>query len=456
MDEKKIKNKKQDEDAELSKDYNLGSLLIFVLPSILTFVFIAVYQIVDGLFIEKYVGPYAISAVNLYYPVISLLLAIGLMMGTGGNAMIVELIGEGKKEEADRRFSQTLMTAVLISVVFAVVGIVFSNPIMRLLGASDVNIEYLKFYYLVLTACAPAIMLQTVLGVLIIGEGKTVTAGLLTIVGGMLNMVLDYVFMGHFGLGTKGAAFATVIGYIVPVLYALYFYSPVGDSKYHFGFVKIELKKILKLCYNGSSEMVSNLAAGVTALFMNRIAYKFHGDVGVSVVSVFLYVQFIAMAIFMGMTTAVEPLFSYHYGNGNTHMRKKIFKLTMILISIFTVIVTAVVAIFNSQIVGIFFQSTGESKEFFELAYKCLLFAIPACIFTGYNIFVSGMFTAFSNGTISAMLSFVRTFVILAACIFGLSAFFGSNGLWASWAVSEALSLILSIVMIVRYRRKYF
>lgn len=457
MDEKKIKDiKKKNDNSELSKDYNLGSLALFVLPSIFTFVFIAVYQIVDGMFIEKYVGPYAISAVNLYYPIISLLLAIGMMMGTGGNAMIVELIGEGKKEEANKRFSQTLMVAIIISVLFAIVGVAFSEPIMRLLGASDVNIEYLRFYYMVLTVCAPAIMLQTVLGILIIGEGKTVTAGVLIIVGGVLNIILDYVFMKFFGWGTKGAAIATIIGYIVPVLYSLYFYSPAGSSKYHFSFTKIEFKKIIKLCYNGSSEMVSNLAAGVTALFLNWLAYRFHGDVGVSVVSVYLYVQFIVMAIFMGLTTAVEPLFSYHYGNRNVPMRRKIFKLSIILTSLFTVLTTIFVAIFYRNIAGIFFHPTGESKEFYDLTCKCLIYTIPACVFTGFNIFASGMFTAFSNGAISALLSCVRTFVVLSACIFGLSALFGADGLWSSWGVSEAVSLILSIAMIVKYRRKYF
>lgn len=455
MDEKKIKVK-NDENIELSRDYNLGSLALFVLPSIVTFVFISVYQIVDGMFIEKFVGPYAIAAVNLYYPVISLLLAIGMMMGTGGNAMIVELIGRGKKEEANRRFAQTLIVAIIISIIFAIVGVIFAEPIMRLLGASDTNIEYLRFYYIVLTICAPAIMLQTVLGILIIGEGKTVTAGVLIIVGGVLNIILDYVFMKYFQWGTKGAAIATIIGYIVPVLYAIYFYPPIGNSKYHFSFTKIEFKKIIKLCYNGSSEMVSNLAAGVTALFMNWLAYRFHGDIGVSVVSVFLYVQFIVMAIFMGLTTAVEPLFSYHYGNGNVPMRKKIFKLSIILTSIFTVFVTIFIALFYSNIAGIFFEPVGESKEFFDLTCKCLIFTIPACIFTGFNIFASGMFTAFSNGAISALLSCVRTFVILSACIFGLSAIFGSGGLWASWGVSEAISLVLSIAMIFKYKRKYF
>lgn len=448
MDEKKLA-----EDAELSRDYNMGSLLMYFLPSAFTFVFIAIYQIVDGVFIGGFVGPYAISAVNLYYPIISLLLAIGTMLGTGGNAMIVQLLGRGEREKADKVFSETIIVAFLISAGFAIIGCIFANPIMGLLGASDVTKEYLYFYYIVLTAASPAIMLQTVLGTLIIGEGKTVTTGVLIIIGGVTNIVFDYIFMKNFGWGTKGAAIATLMGYLIPVLYALYFYSPKGRSKYHFYITKIEWKKIGKICANGSSEMVSNLAAGVTALFMNHLAFGFWEDVGVSVVSVFLYVQFIVMAVFMGMATAVEPLFSYHLGRGNVMMRKKIYKMSIKWIAIFSILITVLIVIFNKQIVGIFFSET-ESAEFFNLASRCLYFSAPACLFVGYSIFASGVFTAFSNGPVSALLSMMRTFVILTICIFALSAIFKGDGLWASWSVAEIISFFFSMYIVLHYRNR--
>lgn len=449
------KTQVNEEDASLSKDYDLGSLLVFVMPSIFTFVFISIYQIVDGFFIEKFLGPYAISAVNLYYPIISLLLAFGLMMGTGGNAMIVKLIGEGRKEEADRIFSQTMFFALAFSILFAVLGIVFGEPIMRLLGASDVTIEYLRYYYYVLTACAPFITLQTILGVLIIGEGKTVTTGVLIIVGGVLNIVLDYVFMGPLNWGIKGAAIATVLGYIVPVLYALYFYAPKGPSKYRLHFTRFEPRKLLSLAFNGSSEMISNLAAGVTALFLNRRAYDLCGDVGVSVVSVYLYVQFVIMAVFMGFSTAVEPLFSYHYGQKNSRMGKKIFKLSALVIAIFSVLITVCIFFFGDAIAGIFFDPDGEAALFYELACVSIRLCIPACLFTGVNIFASGMFTAYSNGFISGLLSCIRTFAILTVCIFAMSAIWGSDGLWLSWGAAEVLSLIPSFICIAKYRKVY-
>ena len=443
-----------DQDAELSRNYNMGSLLAYILPSAFTFVFIAVYQIVDGFFIQKFVGPYAISAVNLYYPIISLLLAVGTMLGTGGNAMIVTLLGRGEREEADRIFSGTLCVSILVSVTFAVIGVIFAEPIMKLLGASEVTRPYLRFYYIVLTLAAPSIMLQTVLGILIIGEGKTVTTGVLIVVGGVINIVFDYIFMKYLDWGTKGAAIATVMGYVIPILYALVFYSPKGGSKYHFRVTGIPLRKLSALCANGSSEMVSNLAAGVTALFMNHMAFRFYGDVGVSVVSVFLYVQFIVMAVFMGMTTAVEPLFSYHLGTGNTGMRKKIYQLSVRWIAVFSVVITALLTVFNAPVVSVFFKDGGDTKAFYDLARKCLYYSVPACLFVGYSIFVSGVFTAFSNGAVSALLSGMRTFVFLTACIFGLSAAFKGDGLWVAWPAAELMSFVFSIAVVLYYRKR--
>ena len=454
MDE--VRNREsQDQDAELSRDYNGFSLLLFVLPAILTFVFIAVYQIIDGVFIGYFVGPYAIAAVNLYYPVISILLAVGVMMGTGANVRITGLLGAGRKKEADSVFSQTILLAIAVSVLFAMVSSLFADPIMRLLGASDGNIAYLRFYYVTLCAASPAIMMQTILGILLLGEGKNVLTAVLSIVGGGLNLFLDYLFMGVFHWGIRGAAIATVIGYLVPVLYALYFYSPKGDSKYRFQITRIQIKPMLSICYNGSSEMVSTLASGVTALLMNHLAFRFHQEVGVSVVSVFLYVQFIIMSVFMGMTTAIEPLFSYHHGSGNIPMRKKLFRLSAFWTGIFSLLFTVLLWIFCEPIVGIFFQPTGDSEQFFSLAARCLYFSVPACLFVGFNTFASGLFTAFSNGTVSAMLSGVRTFVVLSACLLLLSKIFGADGLWAAWTVTEGVTFAISLLAIWFFRKKY-
>ncbi len=443
---------------DLGRNFNAGTFFLYVLPSMFAYVFNGVYTIADGAFIERFEGPYAIAAVNLFYPVLNLLLALGLMIGTGGAVALAALAGEKKYESANSLFSQLILLAGGLGVLLAVAGIVFSGRIMPLLGATDGNIAYFQQYYWILTAASSLLIFSSMFVPLFLGEGKTTVIAVLTVLGGLLNIGLDLLFMGVFGWGITGAAIATAIGYSVAPVYALWFYasSNQNGSIYRFRITRISMRKIFPVMYNGSSEMVSNLANGVTALIMNHLAYRYYKEVGVSVVSVFLYVQFLIMAIFMGMTSATEPVFAYHDGSGNIPMRKKIFRLSLLWTSVFSIFLFVITLLFHQQISALFFSPSDESSVgFYELACRCLLYAAPACLVVGFNIFASGLFTAFSNGTVSAILSVLRTFVILIACMYGMIAIMGPEGLWASWLASELLSLIVSILFIVLWRKKY-
>ncbi len=447
----------KEDDKQLGQNFGFFSLMKFAIPSIFALVFVAVYQLVDGMFIEKFVGTpevgeISIAAVNLFYPILSLFVAAGIMLGTGGNAVVIKLIGEGKKKEADRVFSETIIFSMIVSVLLAAICLIFRETIMVWLGASEINVEYLRPYYTILSAAGPVIMLQMALGVMLIGEGRSVLAAVLLIIGGVLNCVLDWLFMAVFHWGISGAAFATVIGYAVTIFYAIYYYSPIGKSKYHIGLTGIRFKEIGFICFNGSSEMISNLAGGVTALFMNHIIFRYQGEIGQSALSVVLYFQFVIIAVFMGFSMAVAPVFSYHYGTGNKEMRAKVFKLSMLWTAILSVVLSSLFFLFREPIVGLFFT---KGTAIYDLTMKGFLFAIPAALFVGFNSFASGLFTAFSNGGISAFLSILRTLVILTGMLFLLSWLFGENGMWMSWAVTEAFSLIISMIFLKKKKKKY-
>ena len=441
-----------DQEKELSQEFTFWSLLKFVAPSIFTFVFIGVYQMVDGLFIERFVGELAISAINLYYPIISLFIAVGIMIGTGGNAVIVRKVGEGRRKEAGQTFSRVMTFTVICGIVFTAVCLIFADPIMRLCGATDGNIEYLRPYYMTLSSFSLAILLQSELGILIIGEGKTVVAAIVIMIGGVLNCVLDYVFMAKLHMGIRGAALATVIGYCSTIVYAVWFYIIARKSSYHLELAKPDMKEIGGICFNGSSDMISNLAEGITVLFMNHLAYRCYGEVGVSALAVITYVQVLISMVFMGYTSAVEPVFSFHYGSGNVEMRKRVFRLSIWWNLIFGVVTMLLLFVLRGAMVGIFFK---EGTEFYRIASLGYLIILPACLFIGFNIFGSGLFTAFGNGIVSGLLSFIRSFVILSCCLYGLTALFGGPGLWSAWPAAELLSAFVTAFALRKYRSKY-
>ena len=441
-----------DQEQELSQHFSLLSLLKFVAPSIFTFLFIAVYQMVDGIFIERFVGEMAISCINLYYPIISLFIALGIMIGTGGNAVIVRKVGEGRRKEAGETFSRVITFTVLCGLFLTAVCLIFADPIMRLCGATDGNIEYLRPYYMTLSTFCIAILLQSELGILIIGEGKTVIAAIVIMVGGVLNCVLDYVFMRHLDMGIKGAAIATVIGYCSTIVYAVWFYGLARKSSYHLELAKPDLREIGAICFNGSSDMVSNLAQGVTVLFMNHLAFRCYGETGVSALTVVTYVQVLIMMVFMGFTSAVEPVFSFHYGSGNTDERKNVYRLSMLWSVILGAALMLLLFLIRDWAIGIFFD---RESDFYSIASLGYLISLPACLFVGVNIFGSGLFTAFSNGLVSMLLSALRTFAVLTVCLYGLTALFGGPGLWSAWPAAELISMVVTLLVLRHYRNRY-
>ena len=441
-----------EQDLELSQDFSFWSLFRYVFPSIFVFVFIAVYQMVDGVFIERFVGDLAISTINLYYPIITLFIAVGIMIGTGGNAVIVKKVGEGKKKEAGETFSRVVSFTILLGILFTAVSLIFADPIMRICGATEGNIEFLRPYYMTLSTFCITILLQSELGILIIGEGKTVVAAIVIMIGGVLNCVLDYIFMRYLHMGIRGAAIATVIGYCSTIVYAVWFYAIARKSSYHLELARPDWREIGGICFNGSSDMVSNLAEGVTVLFMNHLAFRCYGEPGVSALAVITYVQVLISMVFMGFTSAVEPVFSYHYGSGNIPMRKKVFRLSMAWNIVLGMVSIVILFLLRNALVGFFFT---KGTIFYEIALTGYILALPAALFTGINVFGSGLFTAFGNGLVSGMLSFIRTFLAFTACIYGMTALFGGPGLWAAWAVAESVSLIPTMLVILKFKNRY-
>ena len=244
-------------DNAISKDFSFVGLLKFSMPTAIMMMFISMYSIVDGVFISRLVGTNALSAVNIVFPVITTMMAIAIMLGTGGSAIIARKLGEQKPDEARSNFSLIVTLTVGISIAFAVVGLFFIEPIIYALGSSEVLYPYCQDYLKILLIFLPAYMLQMIYQSFFVVAGKPNLGLVLTIGAGITNGVLDYVFMGPLNMGIKGAAYATIAGcMLVAVIGTIYFM--VSKGSLHFGKFKWDGKMVLESCINGSSEMVTN------------------------------------------------------------------------------------------------------------------------------------------------------------------------------------------------------
>ena len=435
----------------ISKEFKFFSLLRFAFPTMIMMVFMSLYTIVDGIFISRLVGTDALSATNIVYPAISLLIAVGVMLATGGSAIIAKKMGEKKEQEAREDFSFIVLTGFIIGLIFMVVGNIFIDPIVRLLGSTDALMDYCVGYLSVCLYLAPACILQLLFQTFFVTAGKPMLGLILTISGGVANMVLDYLFMGVFHMGVEGAALATGVGQLIPALIGFIYFLFVRHSLYLVK-PKIRWSVLAESSFNGSSEMVTNLSGAIVTFLYNIIMLKLVGEAGVAAITIVLYGQFLFNALYMGFSMGVAPVISYNYGSKNNRMLKRIFKICMLFIAVSSVIVTMFALIMSPIIVEVF---TAVGTETYTLAKTGFFLFSLNFIFAGVNIFASSMFTAFSDGKTSAIISFVRTFVLIVINILILPALIGVNGVWLSVPLAEFMSVFLSGYFFVKKKKKY-
>lgn len=424
----------------IKKDFNALQLLAFSFPSIINMMFISLYQSVDGLFISNLVGTNALSAVNIVYPVISVLVGIAIMLGTGGSAIIGINLGMNEPKLARENFSRIVSFGIVLSIIISVLGYIFTDEVLKLLGANDVLMPYCVDYYRIQICFMPAMVVQIMFGNLFVTASMPKTGLYLSIIAGILNAVLDYVFIAVFDMGISGASLATVTGYMIPSTFALIYFSFVRKGDLYFVKHSFSLSTIVKACSNGVSEFISNFAISITTLIINFTMLKLAGEDGVAAFTAVLYTQFIFTAIFMGFSNGVAPVISYNYGSKNRERFDRIFAICKKTIAFMSILMVSSAFLFDEQVVGLFIPKASSAYEITLLGYK--LFSINY-IFAGFNIFASGFFTAVSNGKVSAIISSLRTFIFTVIGLLTLP-YIVKNGIWFAIPIAELLTLFVS------------
>ncbi len=434
----------------ISQEFKFFSLIRFALPTIIMMMFMSLYTIVDGIFISRMVGSLALSANNIVYPAANVLMAVGIMLATGGSAVIAKKIGEKKEKEANENFTMIILVGVGMGVLGMVLGNLYLEPLCRLLGATDALIEYSAAYLSVILYFAPMCMLQMLFQSFFVTAGRPKLGLGLILAGGIANIILDYVFMGPVGMGVAGAALATGIGQSIPAAAGLLFFA-FRKTGLRFAKPKFDGRVLGNSCFNGSSEMVTNLSTAVITYLFNIIMLKLAKEPGVAAMTVVLYGQFLFNALYLGFSIGVAPVFSYNLGAGRKELLRRIYRISIRFVMISAVIITAAAWAGAPLIAQVFMK---KGTEAYELASRGgTLFAFNY-LFAGTNILASGIFTALSDGKTSALISFLRTFVFIVAAVLVLPRILGADGVWLSIPAAEVLTLTVSLPCLFSYFSK--
>ena len=435
----------------ISEKLNTKQLILFALPTICMLVFMSFYTIVDGIFVARYVSSDALASLNITFPLLAFLIAVSMMFGSGGSAFVAHRMGMKRQITANRSFTLIVLSVFLFSVAFSGVSLFFIEEICIWLGASEKLLPYAVDYLFVLMLFAPFCTMQWVFQCFLVTASKPNIGFVLTLFGGCLNIIFDYLFIVTFNMGIAGAAYATAISWVVPCIGALGYFifnkNGLTFKKPHFHFIILG-----KSMYNGSSEMIGQLAQALITILFNLLMMKYLGENGVAAITAALYCEYLMISAIFGFSIGIAPIISYHYGAKNINYLKKTIKKSFLMVFIASCTLYLVCVFGSPYIVGIFFK---EGTEVYNIAKSGLVIFSLSFLFMGTNIFASALFTALGNGLVSGILAFSRTFLFLVTNILIFSYFWEADGIWYAVPVSEFMAILVFLYYTKLLRTQY-
>lgn len=437
---------------QLSDHFSYSKLIKFTLPTIAMMIFTSIYGVVDGVFVSNCVGSDAFAAVNLIMPIIMILGSVGFMIGTGGSAIVSKTLGEGKKEKANEYFSMLVYLCVVSGVILSVIGIIFTGPIAVLLGAKGSIAKDCVTYGRTVFFMLTGLFLQNAFQSFLVVAEKPKLGLFVTVLAGFTNMFLDFLFVYVLRFGVFGAALATgisqFVGSVIPIIY----FASGKNNVLKLTKCRFNKDIIIKTCINGSSEMVTNMSMSLVNILYNMQLMKYIGTNGVVAYGIIMYVGFIFVGTYMGYAVGSAPVISYHYGAGNKDELKNLFKRSLTIIIVSSVVMTLIAEIIAGYLAGIF---VSYDNNLLELTTEAIRIYAVSYLISGINIFASSFFTALNNGVVSAVISFMRMFVFQIVMILFLPVVLGISGIWTAVIAAEVLSVVISVMFLVKNRKKY-
>jgi len=436
----------------LSEHFTYSKLLRFTLPTIVMNIFLSLYIMVDGYFVANFVGKTEFAAINLIMPVLGILGTIGYMFGVGGSALIAKALGEKNRDQANRLFSLIVLVSAGLGVLMMVAGFIFMRPITSLLGANGQLLEDSVQYGRIFILALPSWILLYEFQLFFVTAEKPRLGLVITVLAGLSNIVFDALFIVGFKWGLAGAAAASALSQIVGGVFPVIYFMRKNDSLLRLVKPSWNGKALVKSMTNGSSEFMAEAAWSIVAIIYNMQLLKYAGEDGVVIYGLLMYVSLIFSAIFVGYSNGIGSVFSYHYGAQNHRELKNLRKRSLRLIGIASVAMFLLSEVLARPFSTLFLQDAPNLLP--DAIHAFRIFSV-AYLFSGIAIFSSAFFTALNNGQVSALISFLRTFVFELGAVLLLPMLLGVDGIWCSIVFAELMAAAVGSIFMVALRKKY-
>lgn len=437
---------------KLSDHFTYGRLLRYTAPSVGMMIFLSIYYIVDGFFIANFVGTVPFAAINLILPVIVVPSAVAFMLSAGGAAVVATTLGEQKPELANRYFSLFIYVVAFFGIVMTLLGEWYLPHFLHAMGADGELADASMVYGGISLLGLPAFMLQDMFQALWSVAERPRYGLYSTIASGVTNLVLDYIFIVPLGGGIAGAAWASIISQYVGGVGPLLYFGRQNGSLLRLMRPSWDWAVLRRGAYNGLSEMVTSMAASVLGIVYNWQLLRFMGADGVAAYGVILYANGIFESLYFGYGMGASALISYNFGADNKAELRNIFRKSLAIVFVGSIVVAALCWWGAKPITGLFVSSDPALWQLTVYAFS--VYALSFVI-GGFNGFGSAFFTALNNGTVSAIISVSRVLIFQVGAVWLLPILVGMNGIWWSIIVAEIGAFIVIIGYLWAYRHRY-
>lgn len=433
---------RMDRSRQLGEEKVSKLLLTFSIPAITGMMVNALYNIVDRIFIGNGVGSLGIAGITIGFPIMLVGMAFGMLFGFGATSLISIKLGERKKEEAERILGNGTALLIISSIILTVLGLVYLDPLLQLCGASETVLPYAREYVRIILLGTVFASLGFGMNNFIRAEGNPKMAMLTMIIGAVLNIILDPIFIFVFGWGLQGAAWATVISQMVSGAWVLYYFLSKKSSldlrwpnlRLHAGFVG-------RIMAVGAAPFAMHLAASLLNVIMNKSLTFYGGDVAVAGMGIIHSVATMILMPIFGLNQGAQPIIGFNYGAGNFTRVKEALRLAVLAATVVVCIGFVAIEVWPAQLIALFNARDKELIDFGAYALRVFLIALPVI---GFQVVGSSYFQAVGKPRQAMILTLSRQVLILIPLLLVLPRFYGLDGILYAGPISDVGATILT------------
>ena len=431
----------------------VGKLLFqYALPAIIAMTASSLYNMVDSIFIGQGVGALAISGLAVTFPFMNLSAAFGAAVGVGASSYISVILGQKDYGKAQRVLGNTVTLNVIIGIVFSVVSLLFLDPILFFFGASGQTLPYAREYMVIILLGNVITHMYFGMNAVLRAASKPREAMYITMFTVVLNTLLDPLFIYTFQLGIAGAAYATIISQLVAFLWQMRMFTDKRELLHlRRGIYRLDRRIVGNIIAIGMSPFSMNACACLIVIFINNNLLRYGGDLAVGAYGIANRIAFIFIMINMGVNQGMQPIAGYNYGAQKLDRLLRVLKLAMIAGTCVTT-TGFIVAEFVPELCVSLFTTDATLASMSANALRIIMAAMPI---VGYQMIITNFFQSIGMAKISILLSLSRQLLLLLPLLLVLPPILGLDGVWMSMPVSDTLSALLALVMMVRYMNKF-